>query len=270
MEDTKNDRGESGVHSRTLIVATLVFTGILGGLVLLYPQILIPADTSVLVRFQDLRSPIMDSFVVGLTQLGDPEVVWPLSITFFLYLAAVAKSRAAALTWAGSIAFAASFNSVIKWVVGRARPTVLDYEGYTAFSFPSGHATVNLTLYGVVAILLWREIAPQKRRSAAILLILFGAAIAVSRLYLGAHWFSDVAASSLLAIAIVTTAYRSYMPRRRIELSPGKLLAVLGLCLSVYGGVHIARNHREDLARYGSAHAASPAPALSTSAPSNP
>lgn len=253
-----------------LVIAAFVMLVAIGGLVLLYPQLLIPTDTSVLIRLQDLRSPFVDSLVVGLTQLGDPEVIWPLSITIFLYLALVAKAREAAATWAIAIAFAASFNSLIKWLVGRSRPKPLDYEGFTAFSFPSGHATVNLTLYGVVAVLLWREIAPEKRASAAFLLILLGAAIAVSRLYLGAHWFSDVAASSLLAIAIVATAYRSYMPRRRIELHPGKLLAVLGLCLFVYGGAHIARNHGEDVARYGAAHAGSPAPAASTAAPANP
>lgn len=269
MHKKGNDRDNTTAHS-TLVFATLLLTGVLGGLVLLYPQLLIPTDTSVLVRFQNLRSPLTDSFVVGLTQLGDPEVIWPLSITMFLYLAFIARSKAAAATWAGAIAFAASFNSLIKWLVGRSRPTLLDYEGFTAFSFPSGHATVNLTLYGVVAVLLWREIAPQQRWSTAILLILFGAAIAVSRLYLGAHWFSDVAASSLLAIAIVATAYRSYMPRRRTELHPGKLLAVLSLCLFVYGGAHIARNHGEDVARYGAAHAGSPAPASSTAAPAKP
>lgn len=264
-----NGRNNSAAHS-TLVFATLLITSILGGLVLLYPQLLIPTDTSVLIRFQDLRSPFVDSLVVGLTQLGDPEVIWPLSITITLYLAFIAKSREAAITWAAAIAFAASFNSVIKWIVARSRPTALDYEGFTAFSFPSGHATVNLTLYGVAAVLLWREIAPERRGSAGFLLILFGVAIAVSRLYLGAHWFSDVVASSMLAIAIVATAYRSYMPRRRTELHPGKLLAVLGLCLFVYGGVHIARNHGEDVARYGAAHAGSPAPAASTAAPANP
>lgn len=269
MQHDNDDRRARAAHS-SLVISAIGLTGILSALVMFYPQLLISTDTSVLVRFQDLRSPIVDSLVVGLTQLGDPEVVWPLSITMFFYLAFVARAREAAITWAAAIAFAASFNSLIKWVVARARPTVLDYGGYTAFSFPSGHATVNLTLYGVVAVLLWCEIAPQKRWSAAILLILFGAAIAVSRLYLGAHWFSDVAASALLAIAIVATAYRSYMAKRHPELQPGKLLAVLILCLFVYGGVHIARNHGEDLARYGSAQAASPVPASSAASPANP
>lgn len=243
-----------------LAVITVALSGILGTLVLLYPQLLAPADMTIFVRFRDLRSPIVDSLVVGLTQLGDPEVIWPLGITIFLYLALAAKSRAAAITWAASLACSASLNSLIKWLVGRSRPTALDYDGLSAFSFPSGHATVNLTLYGVVAVFLWREIAPEKRWSAAVLLILFGAAIAVSRLYLGAHWFTDVVASSLLAVAIVAAAYRLYMPGRRIELHPGKLLSVLGLCLFVYGGVHIARNHGADLARYGAAPAALAAP----------
>lgn len=254
MREDDNNLGGSLAYG-ALIVGTVSLVGLLGGLAFIYPQLLLPADTAVFHRLQDLRSPIVDSLMVGLTQLGDPEVVWPLSITICLYLAVIAKSRAAAAVWALSVASAASINSLIKWLVARSRPTTLDYEGFSAFSFPSGHATVTLTLYGVVAVLLWREVAPQMRKILALTLILFGAAIAVSRLYLGAHWFSDVFASSLLASAIVATAYRSYVPRRRIEVHPGKLIATVSLCLFVYGGVHIARNHMEDVARYSAARA---------------
>lgn len=269
MQENQTHRHATVSHPG-LILTALLLTAALGAAILFSPQNVLSADIAVLVRFQEFRSPLFDSLVVGLTQLGDPEVVWPLSITVTLYLAFIAKARAAAITWAGTIAFAASFNSVIKSVVARSRPTVLDYEGFTAFSFPSGHATVNLTLYGILAVLIIRELAPKRRLAAATVVVSFGASIALSRLYLGAHWFSDVVASSLLAFAIVAIAYRSYMTKRRVELAPGKLLAVVGLCLFVYGGVHIARNHGEDLARYGAAHAVSPASAATPAAPTPP
>lgn len=268
VPDNEKNLRPGAAHNALVIGATLL-TAAIGAAVLFFPRLLIPADVAILVRFQEIRSPVVDSFVVGLTQLGDPEVVWPLSITVFLYLAFVAKAWTAAVTWAASIAFAASFNSLIKWIVGRSRPTVLDYDGFSAFSFPSGHATVNLTLYGVLSVLLMREIAPSMRWNAAVSLILFGASIALSRLYLGAHWLSDVVASSLLAIGIVATAYRSYMPRRRHELHPGRLLAVVGLCLFVFGGLHIGRNHGEDLARYSAARPATGIATPSAAAPTS-
>lgn len=270
MRTEEKFRQQNATH-RTLVSVSLIFATAIGALVVFFPRLLIPADVAILVRFQELRSPTLDSLVVALTQLGDPEVVWPLSIAIALYLALVAKSRPAALTWTLAIAFAATFNSLIKWLVGRSRPSELDYVGFSAFSFPSGHATVNLTLYGILAVLLFREIGPSRRWRATFLVTSVGAAIALSRLYLGAHWLSDVAASSFLAMAIVATAFRSYMPRRRHELDPGKLLAVAGLCLFVFGGLHIARNHGDDLARYGTARPAMgiAAPSPATPAPSD-
>jgi membrane-associated phospholipid phosphatase len=84
----------------------------------------------------------------------------------------------------------------IKFIVGRPRPTPGVVEVYAYHgdrSFPSGHVTSYIALYGFLFYLIYTLMRPSPLRSA--LLVVFGALIGLvglSRVYLGAHWASDV------------------------------------------------------------------------------
>ncbi len=82
---------------------------------------------------------------------------------------------------------------IVKPLVARARPPARLDLGYTfsGFAFPSGHATESLAVWGMLALLT----AGMMRRHryvpfvvATLIVLLVGA----SRIYLGAHWLSDV------------------------------------------------------------------------------
>jgi len=87
-------------------------------------------------------------------------------------------------------------TNAIKFIVGRPRPTpdmVYVYYYPTTRSFPSGHVTSYMALYGFLFYLVYTLMRPSPLRSA--LLIILGALIGLvglSRVYLGAHWASDV------------------------------------------------------------------------------
>lgn len=86
--------------------------------------------------------------------------------------------------------------NAIKFAVGRARPSpdlIEVYEHPISRSFPSGHVTSYMALFGFLFYLAFEMMRPSLLRAA--LLTLLGALIAlvgVSRVYLGAHWTSDV------------------------------------------------------------------------------
>jgi undecaprenyl-diphosphatase len=86
--------------------------------------------------------------------------------------------------------------NAIKSIVGRPRPSldlVAVYEHPISRSFPSGHVSSYMALYGFLFYLVYTLMRPSQLRS--ILLIVCGAMISlvgVSRVYLGAHWASDV------------------------------------------------------------------------------
>lgn len=99
--------------------------------------------------------------------------------------------------------------------VGRARPSVklLDEGLDPTHSFPSGHVSSALTLWGGLAILIWIYLDRRWRPIAAGLLVL-PPIVAVSRLYQGVHHLTDVLASlviislwlALMAVLVLKSA----------------------------------------------------------------
>lgn len=91
-------------------------------------------------------------------------------------------------------------NQIIKYYVARERPSVLRLVVENSYSFPSAHAMVSLTLFGMIAYLLW-----DQYKIASFLLIILIFFIGVSRIYLGVHYASDVIGGYLFALAYLTT-----------------------------------------------------------------
>jgi membrane-associated phospholipid phosphatase len=125
------------------------------------------------------------------------------STLFLLALtgAAVALSlsrgdRPDALLVSSAFVGAEMLNIALKLGFERPRPPFRDSEfTLSTFSFPSGHASASVAVYGAFAIVLLRSITRWTHRAIvlgtlAVLLALIG----FSRIYLGAHYFSDVLA----------------------------------------------------------------------------
>lgn len=88
--------------------------------------------------------------------------------------------------------FAAS--NIIKWIVDRARPDLLQLSGHSGASFPSGHATAAAASFACFALLLGhRRGRPIKTLLATTAGAVTGA-VAATRVLLGVHWVTDVLA----------------------------------------------------------------------------
>ncbi|HSH43795.1 MAG TPA: phosphatase PAP2 family protein [Arenicellales bacterium] len=107
-----------------------------------------------------------------------------------------------------------------KFALDRARPEFV--TGVTAVtpSFPSGHATGAMAVYGFVAFLIVRELPRRRDRFDVVYwtLVLI-AAVGFSRMYLGVHYASDVAAGFLvgcfwLLVGIMLTGLREHRDQR--------------------------------------------------------
>ncbi|MEP3303866.1 MAG: VTT domain-containing protein, partial [Roseibium sp.] len=113
---------------------------------------MVRADVAILNLFESLRSPIGDHIMVAITTLGDGIVVALVTIAVALYLFA-RKAWRRATGFVIAMCGTAIFVPVIKALLERSRPIDL-YTGADAFSFPSGHATLNTVLFGICAVLI--------------------------------------------------------------------------------------------------------------------
>ena len=228
-----------------LIAAAAAFAGILKSVLSGAPMAAM--DTAVFHFLQGLRTAWGDSLLVAVTELGDAAVTIPVTAAVLVWLLWRQAWHAAAY-WLGAIVFAAAFASILQAVLQVPRP--IDLYTVGTFSFPSGHTVINGTLYGFLALLAAREMRPRWRVGVAAAAAIFVAAIAFSRLYLGAHWLSDVIGGGAFAVALVALLGIAYLRHSPPRLGAGRLLATAGATLVLAGGVHILSANDADLQRY--------------------
>ena len=113
---------------------------------------MVRADVAILNLFESLRTPAGDTFMIAVTTLGDGVVVTAITLVVALYLLS-RKAWRRATGFLVAMAATAVFVPVIKLMLHRSRPIEL-YSGADAFSFPSGHATLNAVLFGICAVLI--------------------------------------------------------------------------------------------------------------------
>ena len=118
-------------------------------------------------------------------------------------------------------------NVLLKYTFQRARP-IFDEPLVTlaTYSFPSGHASGATLFYGFLAAYLVCALPrPGARAAVGVLALFMVALVALSRVYLGAHYLSDVLAgiafgSAWLAVCITAISTlrrrRAALPDRRI------------------------------------------------------
>jgi membrane protein DedA with SNARE-associated domain/membrane-associated phospholipid phosphatase len=207
------------------------------------------ADASIFNGLQALRTPWGDMVMVAITELGDAKVTVP------VFLAGVGW-----LLWrrawidgaylAAAVVIAQAVAAAIKIALHTPRPIPELYQGWSAFSFPSGHATVNAVLYGFLAVMVVRETGPILRRFIAAAAALLVGLIALSRLYLGAHWFTDVAGGLGFGIAWVALLGIVYIRHRPPGGLSRGLMPVVTAVLVLGSLANIGLSHSRDLARY--------------------
>ncbi len=149
---------------------------------------------------QLLRTPWLDQTMVVITRLGDFSTQLTLSALLCVLLFIFKQYRALIFSAATLLTTAIS-NNVLKHFFERPRPDVL-LESLTSFSFPSGHSASGFAFFLVLGVLASRQ-QPQRWRVLWLLTALIPAiSIALSRVYLTAHWPTDILAGALLASVI--------------------------------------------------------------------
>jgi membrane-associated phospholipid phosphatase len=147
-------------------------------------------------------SPALTGFLLAVTHLNSTVAISIYSGVFALLLARM-REWYWILTLALAVVGGLALNVLLKHAYERARP-VFDKPlvELATYSFPSGHTSGAVVFYGVLAAFLVSRFYDRRKRSACVMVAIAAVTlVAFSRLYLGAHYLSDVVAAACASTA---------------------------------------------------------------------
>jgi len=165
------------------------------------------------------RSASSTLFFLLMTTVGSPVTLGLISGWVSVGLVATRRFRWA-LYFVVTVGGGALLNLELKRYFARARPAVAEMLRQAhGYSFPSGHAMGSTVVFGALSYLAFRTVKGWRWKAAA---LAFAATLAVgislSRVYLGVHWISDVAAGVLAGSMWVGITTVSYETLRRLRM----------------------------------------------------
>lgn len=175
------------------------------------PQFL---DIHISKEMQENQNRFLNNMMIGISWLGRTtiSVMMVLLLSLFLVLK---KHRNEALLMISTL-FSGIVGLALKMLINRPRPSkdfVVLLEDTKYQSFPSGHVLFYTVFFGsLILIILATNIFTKRIKAICTLaclgMIFFGA---VSRVYLGAHWFTDVLGGFILGIMFLFITGHYYL-----------------------------------------------------------
>ena len=150
------------------------------------------------------RSVVWNIFFVNFTQLFNSKetIIW---IVITAILSWIMVNRRFVWQVLLTIGTGVLLNRIIKLLIQRPRPTTNLLMHYSSYSFPSGHSSAAALVLGCLILLTWRVVRRDWIKvTITTILVMLVLAIGFSRVYVGAHYPSDVLAGWCLGTVVVT------------------------------------------------------------------
>jgi len=167
-----------------IIIARMVFEGKLQNF-----------DNKALVFIAGYVTNINTNVMEGFTFLGTHTFLIPANLLITAWFLFIKKRH-----WYSIKVPAVALSSlllmlILKLIFRRDRPLDPLLQAAKGFSFPSGHALMSVTFYGLLILIVWQNIKKAWLRwTLSVFLVLLIVAIGLSRVYLRVHYASDVLA----------------------------------------------------------------------------
>lgn len=199
-------------------------------------QTISPFDSRLLSFIEVYRTPFLNQFMLFVTYMAS----WPSIVVAFSLLGiclVLLRQWHYLVTFTISLFLGETFVFFIKNLAERSRPPfsqALTFE--SSYSFPSAHTFIAFSFFGLLTYFFFHTIKGKFKK---IFILVFGIAlimlIGFSRIYLGAHWPSDVIASFLAGIIWVFTLIifneisQHYPSHSKHSILPKRYIKIIGL-----------------------------------------
>ena len=153
--------------------------------------------------------PLPDRVFAYVTELGSVRILIGISFLGMVYWL-VRGDRIEAFRLVSIVIVTLIGTQVLKLLHRIDRPLIDASLDATTYSFPSGHASGSLALYGLTAYVLYRK---KQSRVVIFILLCLVLAVSLSRVILNVHYFSDVLGGWLVALTMI--ALSEWIIRRK-------------------------------------------------------
>lgn len=168
-------------------------------------------DQNILIWISGIRNPFLTRLMIFISEFCN--TMFLIVVTLFILLL-VKNYETKILAVINSLGVFL-LNSFLKIIFARIRPEFFMLIEEKTFSFPSGHAVISTTFYGIIAYFCYKEIKHKywKYITSSLLLILI-LLISFSRLYLGVHYLTDIMTGFMIGVIIILIEIRQINKRK--------------------------------------------------------
>lgn len=185
--------------SLEILVIAALFLGAFVGFVFIARRVFKVGDTQLDYKVFDYLSQYVNgtnnSIMQGITFLGKHEFLIPANLLLIFYFLVVKKHKWYSIKVPAIALSSLALMFLLKNLFGRERPLTPLLEEAKGLSFPSGHALMSVTFYGLIIYIIWQTVKNKNLRLAlTIAMIFLILLIGFSRIYLRVHYTTDVIA----------------------------------------------------------------------------
>jgi undecaprenyl-diphosphatase len=205
MDDNGNHAWEiTLLITAHLVLSLIIFSSVITVLVFLVRKPLRkykPVDMAIFQKLQRFVNPKMDRFMLFITLLGKHQFLVPANLVLILFFLLIDKQSWFSIRVAAIALSSLALMLLLKKLFRRKRPLAPLLQAVRGLSFPSGHAIMAVTFFGLINYILSHTIEHTWLYIAiTILLIVLILLIGISRVYLRVHYASDVLAGFIIGL----------------------------------------------------------------------
>lgn len=228
-EKFHSDNGELPYYV-TILISAILFVVALNGFVEITDELaeneLTGLDKAITEYIISFRSEALTNYFTFATDLGDRNAYIVITVFLAAYYFFKQRSWKFILQTTLVLLLATFSNIVLKRVFNRARPTLDHLVTVNTLSYPSGHSMSAMAFYGFLIYLCLRyKMRAWLKSLLVIVLVMIVLSIGVSRIYLGVHFPSDVAAGfvgGLIWVAFCAVVFNVFELMRKRQRAKGE------------------------------------------------
>jgi undecaprenyl-diphosphatase len=194
----------AGLVAAELLVTMVAFTGALASLIFAIRPMMRKykrVDLKIFDRIQAHTNERNNRIMKGITFLGTHKFLIPANLSLIIYFLFIRKRTWFSIRVASVALSSLILMMVLKKLFHRKRPLLPLLEPARGLSFPSGHAMMSVSFYGLLIYIISHTIKQSTVKwSMIISLLVLIRAIGFSRVYLRVHYASDVLAGNITGL----------------------------------------------------------------------